>query len=121
MFWYKNLATLWCLFCKISSNDTFFIILDCCFICYFDVAESYLLLLGVLFPLNDLGFCLVWIRVGVTWMDRICPHRSWNGRMNGALVSVEAIRILMIVRYIIGGVGEVEGIGWNKSVYETSG
>ena len=112
--------TLWCLFYNISPNDKLFIILDCYFSCLLDVAESYFLLLGMLFTLSNLGFCLVWIHVGATWMDRIYPHRSWNGRIS-ALVSFEANRILMVVRHNIRGVGWFGFIGWSRSVYETNG
>ena len=121
MFWYNNLVTLWCLFCNISPNDKLFIILDCYFSCLLNVAESYYFLLGGLFPLSNLGFCLVWMHVGATWMDRIYPHRSWNGRINGPLVSFKAIHVLIVVRHNIEGVWWLGFIGWSKSVSETNG
>ena len=37
-------------------------------------------------------------------MDFICPHRSWNGRINEPLVSFETIRFLIIFRHNIRGV-----------------
>ena len=113
--------TLWCLFCNISPNDKLFIMLDCCFSCLLDVAESYYFVLGVLFPLSNLSFCLVYMHFGATWMDLICPHRGWNGRINGPLVSFEAICILIIFRYNIGGVWWFGVIGWSKSVDDTNG
>ena len=56
VFWYKNLVTLWSLFCKISPNDKLFISLGCCFSCAFDVAKSCLVLLDMLFLLAVLNF-----------------------------------------------------------------
>ena len=88
--------TLWCLFCNISPNDKLFIMLDCCFSCLLDVAESYYFVLGVLFPLS-------------------------NGRITGPLVSFEAIGILIIFRHSIGGVWWFGVIGWGKSVDDTNG
>ena len=93
-------------------------ILGCWFSCFFDVAELCFVLFYMLFPLTVLDFCLVWIRGGVTWMDLICPHRRWNGLMNGTVFSIEYSLILIVVRHIIGIVGRVWVIGWNKSTCE---
>ena len=87
--------------------------LRCCWIIVF--------LLGILFPLSSLSFCLAWMHVGATWMDFICPHRSWNGRINGPLVSFETIRFLIIFRHNIRGVWWFGVIGWIKSLVEADG
>ena len=105
-----------CLCCRISPNGKLLVILGGHFIFFFDVAGSSFMLLDMLFPLTDLDFCLVYIHVGVTWMDHVYPHRSLNGYMTGTVVSVEVILILMVLRYSIGGVVEFGGVVCSNSL-----